>query len=120
MNGDVKTGDVEGFEHDFGGILAVLRRVERRLRQQEVVVFRLGAQILENGLLPKSLHQVPIVDDAVTDGPLRVGEQKEMPPGMYATGNWAPTPSFPYQLEVYLDGVVGCFKSFIADEKIEI
>ena len=39
MYGDVKTRDVEGFEHDFGRVFAVLGRVERRLSEQEIMVF---------------------------------------------------------------------------------
>ena len=35
--------------------------------QEEVVVLRLRTQILEDGLLPVSLHVVPIIDLAMSD-----------------------------------------------------
>lgn len=38
--------------------------------QKEVMVFRFCPQILEDNLLHESLHQVPVLHDAVTDGPL--------------------------------------------------
>lgn len=38
--------------------------------QQEVVVFRFCPQVLEDDLLHEALHQIPVLHDAVTDGPL--------------------------------------------------
>lgn len=38
--------------------------------QQEVVVFRFCPQILEDDLLHEPFHQVPVLNDAVTDRPL--------------------------------------------------
>ena len=68
LNGDVETGDVEGLEEDLGEVLTVLGGVERRLGEEEVVVLGLGAEVLEDGLLPVLLHVGPVVDLAVTDG----------------------------------------------------
>lgn len=55
LHGDVEPRHVEGLEEDLGGKLSVLRRVQWRLSQAEVVVLRLGAQVLENGVLPDLL-----------------------------------------------------------------
>ena len=38
--------------------------------QEEVVVLRLCPEVLEDGLLPKPLHQVPVLHNAVADRPL--------------------------------------------------
>ena len=43
--------------------------------QKKVMVFRFCPQILEDDLLHKSLHQVPVLHYPVTNGPL--GERKE-------------------------------------------
>uniref|UniRef100_A0A1I8GGM3 ANK_REP_REGION domain-containing protein n=1 Tax=Macrostomum lignano TaxID=282301 RepID=A0A1I8GGM3_9PLAT len=70
LHSDVQSRDVERLEHDLGGVLPVLRGVQWWLSQQEVVIFRLGAQVLEDGLLVEALHQVPVVHLAVPDRPL--------------------------------------------------
>ena len=56
----VKARDVEGLEHDLRRVFPVLRRVQRRLRQKEVVVLRIAAQVLEDAVLPVLLHQIPV------------------------------------------------------------
>mmetsp|Transcript_38152 Transcript_38152/g.117863 ORF Transcript_38152/g.117863 Transcript_38152/m.117863 type:complete len:409 (+) Transcript_38152:681-1907(+) len=61
----------EGLEHDARHLLAVLLRVERRLGEQDLVLARLGAQLLVEGVLPHPLHVLPVVDDAVLDRVLR-------------------------------------------------
>ena len=67
LHGDVEPGHVEGLEHDFSGVLTVLRRVERRLGQQEVVLLGLAPEILEHAALPKALHVVPILHESVAN-----------------------------------------------------
>lgn len=71
LHGNVEPRYVECLEHDFGRILAILGRVERRFREQEMMIARLGAQILKDALLEESFHQVPIFDDSVPDGILK-------------------------------------------------
>lgn len=66
LHRNVEPRYVECLEHDFGRVLAVLGRVERRFREQEVMIARLGAQILEDALLEETLHQVPVFDDSMT------------------------------------------------------
>ena len=39
--------------------------------QQEVVILRFRPQILEDDLLHEALHQIPVLHDAVADGPLQ-------------------------------------------------
>ena len=68
---DVQAWDVEGLEHDLSGVLAVLGRVQGRLRQQKVVVFRLAPQVLEDALLHELLHQVPVFHHAVPNRVLK-------------------------------------------------
>ena len=48
LDGNVQAGHVERLKHDLGRVFAVLRRVERRLCEEEEVVVGLGAQTLEN------------------------------------------------------------------------
>lgn len=71
LHGDIQPRHVERLEHDLSRVLAVLRRVEWRLGEQEVVVLRLRAQVLEDGLLPEPLHQVPVLHNAMPDRPLQ-------------------------------------------------
>ena len=88
MHGDVQTRDVEGLKEDLRSRLAVLRGIERWLGlqnhgqscpkhsnfiimatdQQEIVVFGLSLHVLEDALLPVSLHVVPVLDLAMADG----------------------------------------------------
>ena len=64
---DIESRDIEALEHDLGRVLAVLRRVQRRLGQQEVVVLWLGSEVLEDALLPESLHEVPVLHNAMAN-----------------------------------------------------
>lgn len=61
LDGNVKTGAVEGLKHDFCGIFAGLGGVEWRLGQEKVVVFGLDAEVFEDGGLPETLHVVLVV-----------------------------------------------------------
>jgi len=70
LDGDVEARYVEGLEHDLGCVLAVLWGVERRLGEQEVVVLGLAFEVLEDALLPVFFHQVPVANNAVTNGVL--------------------------------------------------
>jgi len=67
LHGNVQPFDIERFKHDLGRSLTIFRRVERWLSQHKVVFFRLRTQVLENTLLPKALHQVPIFHHSMTD-----------------------------------------------------
>mmetsp|Transcript_13531 Transcript_13531/g.34537 ORF Transcript_13531/g.34537 Transcript_13531/m.34537 type:complete len:485 (-) Transcript_13531:16-1470(-) len=67
LHSDVKAGDIESLKHDFCGVLTILRRVEWRLGQQEVVVLRLTAQVLEYAMSPKALHVAPIFNLPMLD-----------------------------------------------------
>ena len=67
---NVETRNVETLKHDLGRVLSVLWCVEWRLSQQEVVVLRLSAEVLEDALLPEPLHEVPVLHNSVTDGVL--------------------------------------------------
>ena len=67
---DIETGHVETLKHNLGGVLSVLRCVEWRLCQQEVVVLGLRTEVLEDALFPEPLHEVPVFHHSVTDGVL--------------------------------------------------
>lgn len=71
MHGNIEPRYVECLEHDFGRILAIFGRVERWFREQEMMIARLSAQVLEDALLEESLHQVPIFDYSVPNGILK-------------------------------------------------
>lgn len=70
LDGDVEARDIEGLKHDLCRVLSVLWRVERRLCEQEEVVLWLSSEVLEDTLLPEALHQIPVLDYAMTDGVL--------------------------------------------------
>jgi len=44
LNPYVQTWNIEGLKHDFGCVLSILRSVQRRLCQYEVVSFRVYSQ----------------------------------------------------------------------------
>jgi len=67
LHGDVKTGDVEGLEEDLCEVLTVLRSVQRRLSEKEVVILRLGTEVLEDDLFPHHFHVSPVIDLTVTN-----------------------------------------------------
>ena len=88
MDSNVEPFDVERFKEDFGSLFSVFGRIEgwlglcasflkkyiymsekkKKMRyQEEIMVFRLGSEILEDRLLPVTLHMVPIVDHAMSD-----------------------------------------------------
>ena len=75
LHGDVQTGDVERLEHNLGGGLTVLWRIQRLgscqqgclrrpastsygLSQEEVVVLGLDTQVLEYRVGPEALHEI--------------------------------------------------------------
>jgi len=68
LHGDVEAGDVEGLEEDLCEVLTVLGGVQRRLGEEEVVILRLSAEVLEDDLLPHHLHVSPVIDLTMTDG----------------------------------------------------
>ena len=51
LDSDVEARHIETLEHDLGGVLPVLGGVQGRLRQQEVVILRLSAEIFKNAVL---------------------------------------------------------------------
>ena len=83
MHGNVETGAVEGLEHDFGGVLAILWRIERLwgcqhdrmpvcnhtygFCKEKVVVFRLDPEVFEDGVGPEPLHVVPVLHLSMSD-----------------------------------------------------
>ena len=84
MDGDVETLNVERLEHDLGGVLSILRRIQWRLGlssrsasnhmiknemtdEEKVMILRLSAKILEDGLFPISLHLIPILDHTMSN-----------------------------------------------------
>ena len=60
LNGNVETGDVERFKHDFCRVFPIFRRVERRFGEEEMMIFGLGSEVLEYTLLQETLHEIPI------------------------------------------------------------
>lgn len=68
MDGNIETGAVERFEHDFCSVFAVFGRVKRRLGEQEVVVFGLDAEVFEYRVGPVAFHVVPVLYLTVADG----------------------------------------------------
>lgn len=46
LDGDVECGRVEGLEHDLGHLLAVDLRVERRLGEEDRVLFRGNTELV--------------------------------------------------------------------------
>lgn len=80
--------------------------------QQEVVVFRFCPQILEDDLLHEPLHQVPVLNDAVTDRPLDRNAKRTS-----ASLKWGKTTS---HRNLYLCCVRRFVNGFVPDEEVQI
>jgi len=72
LDGDVEGGDVEGLEQDLGHLLSVSLGVLGSLSQESGVLFGSDSQLIEEGMVPDSLHVVPVVNDTVLNGVLKV------------------------------------------------
>lgn len=53
LHGDIEARYIECFEHDFRHVFSVFRCVQRRFREQEMVILRLRSKVLEYTLFPK-------------------------------------------------------------------
>ena len=62
LNRYVETRHVEGLKHDLPSVLPSFRRSEWAFGQQEIVVFWITPEVIEDALLPELLHGVPIVN----------------------------------------------------------
>ena len=56
LYGNIQSRNVERLKHNFCSILAVLGCVQRWFCEEKIVVLWLCPQILEDALLPESLH----------------------------------------------------------------
>ena len=68
LNGNVQPRDVEGLKHNLSSVLTVLRGVEGRLGQQDVVVLGFTTKIPEEAVLPKLFHLSPRPDLTLING----------------------------------------------------
>ena len=59
LDSNIQPRNVEGLEHNLGGVFTVLRGVERRLSQQDMVVLRFTTEVTEETMLPKLFHFGP-------------------------------------------------------------
>merc|ERR1712130_1088849 len=71
LDGDVHGGRVEGLKHDLGHLLPVGLGVEGSLGEEDGLLLRGNAELVEEGVVPDLLHVVPVGDDAVLDRVLR-------------------------------------------------
>jgi len=83
LNGDVHGGRVEGLEHDLGHLFTIGLRVERRLGEEDRVLFRGNAELVVERMMPDLLHVVPVGDDTVLDRVLQ-GEDTSLRLGLIA------------------------------------
>jgi hypothetical protein len=63
---------VEGFEKGLGHLLSVGFRVLRSFRKESWMLFRGNSEFVEEGMMPDSFHIIPVADDTVTNGVLKV------------------------------------------------
>ena len=64
---NIKTRNIEGFKHNFTSVFMALRGSEWTSRQKKVVILLITSQIIKYTLLPKSLHDIPIINLAVNN-----------------------------------------------------
>jgi hypothetical protein len=62
LHTNVQSLDAERLEHDLCHLLTVLGSVERRLREDEPVIFRLASQVLIDRFVPEALDTLPVLD----------------------------------------------------------
>merc|ERR1719205_56179 len=71
LDGDVHGGRVEGLKHDLGHLLPVGLGVEGSLGEEDGLLLRGNAELVEEGVMPDLLHVVPVGDDAMLNGVLQ-------------------------------------------------
>merc|ERR1719234_2322712 len=71
LDGDVHGGRVESLEHDLGHLLPVGLGVEGSLSEEDGLLLRGNAELVEEGVMPDLLHVVPVGDDAMLNGVLQ-------------------------------------------------
>ena len=62
LDADVKTFDVECFEHDFSDVLSVFWWVEGRFCEHDDCLLWVTAEVVEEASVPEFLHEVPVFD----------------------------------------------------------
>lgn len=65
LDGNVDAAKLVSIKHDLAHLLAVLQRVHRRLREQNLLAARVDLELFVKSIVPKMLHVVPFLDDAV-------------------------------------------------------
>lgn len=88
-------------------------QAELRSHQQEVVVFRFCPQILEDDLLHESLHQVPVLHDAMTDRPLDRKKKHKHQQLVKSEGNDIMSVIYLCRIRRFVDG-------FVPDEEVQV
>jgi len=83
LDSDVDGGGVEGLEHDLGHLLPVGLGVEGSLGEEDGLLLRGNAELVEEGVVPDLLHVVPVGDDAMLNGVLQ-GEDTTLGLGLVA------------------------------------
>merc|ERR1719278_26149 len=79
LDGNVHGGRVEGLKHDLGHLLPVGLGVEGSLSEEDGLLLRGNAELVEEGVMPDLLHDVPVGDDAMLD---RVLQGEDTPLGL--------------------------------------
>lgn len=59
---DLSGGEAVGLEHVGEHLLLVLERVERGLRQQDLVVRGVDVEALVEGVVPEGAHAIPVAN----------------------------------------------------------
>ena len=73
LNSNVSVLNLEGLEHLSDHLLTVRFRVARSLSDENTLdLSGVGTELVEEGVVPDSLHVIPIVDDTSLDGVLQV------------------------------------------------
>lgn len=65
---NVDTAESISIKHNLAHLLAVLKRVHGRLRQEDLLALRVDLELLVKGVIPKMLHVIPLLDDTVLHG----------------------------------------------------
>ena len=70
LNSNVKSGSVEGLEHDLRHLFTVSLGVEGGLSEQDGVLLGSNTEFVIESVMPNLLHIVPVGDNTVLDGVL--------------------------------------------------
>lgn len=68
LDSNIYSSELISFKHNLAHLLAILERIHRWLRQQDLPAGGINFHLLVKRVVPQMLHIVPFLDDAILHG----------------------------------------------------